>query len=117
MSQFLRNRFASSKESKDTPDSSRSSTPSPNEELRLAPVSKIVGTEEHDKKYHHKPKTRKRRNGFIFFLGGIFGIVVAGFFAQRSDLIELPEFSDLNMESLMDVLPAGFVRDARDLAV
>ncbi|RFU29111.1 hypothetical protein B7463_g7221, partial [Scytalidium lignicola] len=60
-------------------------------------------------------KTSKRRNGFIFVLGGLFGILVAGFFAERTDLIELPEIGELSMDSLMDVLPAGFVRDARDL--
>lgn len=42
---------------------------------------------------------------------------MAGFFAGKSDLIDFPEFGDLRMDSLMDVLPAGFVRDARDLAV
>ncbi len=50
-------------------------------------------------------------------MGGLFGILVAGFFARQSDLIEFPELGDLSMDSLMDVLPAGFVRDARDLAV
>jgi len=87
----------------------RPDTPEAAEEVRLAPVSKIMTNK------HHKPG--KRRNGFIFFLGGLFGIVAAGFFAQKSDLIEFPELADLSMDSLMDVLPAGFVRDARDLAV
>jgi hypothetical protein len=64
---------------------------------------------------HHK--SRKRRNGFVFFLGGLFGIMAAGFFANKSDLIEFPEFAELSMDSIMDVLPAGFVRDAKDLAV
>lgn len=43
---------------------------------------------------------------------------MAGFFAGRNDLIELPEMLEgITMDSLMDVLPAGFVKDARDLAV
>ncbi|RDL33823.1 putative LRO1-a lecithin cholesterol acyltransferase-like protein [Venustampulla echinocandica] len=62
------------------------------------------------------PKYRKRRNGFIFFLGGLFGIMAAGFFANRSDLIDFPEFGDLSMDSLMDILPASFMQDARDMA-
>jgi phospholipid:diacylglycerol acyltransferase len=95
----------------DTPDdTSRESTPPKAEEVRLAPVSKIVGSSK------HKPKSRKRRNSLIFGLGGLFGIVVAGFFAGRSDLIDFPEFSELSMDSLMDVLPASFVKNARDLA-
>lgn len=62
---------------------------------------------------HHK--TRKRRLGFIFLLGSLFGIVAAGFFAKSNDLIDFPEFGDLSMDSLFDVLPAGLVRDMRDL--
>jgi phospholipid:diacylglycerol acyltransferase len=85
------------------------SSPATAEEVRVAPVSKI--------KNHGNGKTRKRRNGLIFFLGGLFGILVAGFFARRNDLIDFPEFSELSMDSLLDVLPAGFVNDARDLAV
>lgn len=80
------------------------------EDVQLAPVSKIDTTSK------HHSKTRKRRNGLIFFLGSLAGIVAAGFFAGQNDLIDFPEFGDLNMESLIDVLPAGFVRDARDLA-
>lgn len=88
----------------------RDESPAKAEEVRLAPVSKIITDT-------NKPKTRKRRNGLIFFLGGIFGLLVAGFFAQRSDLLDFPELGDLSMESLMEILPAGFVSDARDLAV
>jgi phospholipid:diacylglycerol acyltransferase len=89
------------------PSDSREESPAKAEEVVLAPKSKIS----------HHGKTRKRRNGLIFFLGGLFGIVVAGFFAGRSDLIDFPEFSELSMDNLLDVLPAVFVRDARDLAV
>ncbi|KAL2210739.1 LACT-domain-containing protein [Sarocladium strictum] len=62
---------------------------------------------------HHK--TRKRRLGLIFLLGSLFGIVAAGFFAKSNDLIDFPEFGDLSMDSLFDALPAGLVRDMRDL--
>ncbi|ODA83410.1 hypothetical protein RJ55_01924 [Drechmeria coniospora] len=61
------------------------------------------------------PKTRKRRNTFIFLLGSLFGLIAAGFFAKSNDLIDFPEFGDLTMDSLFDVLPAGLVRDMRDL--
>lgn len=83
-------------------------SPAKAEPVELAPVSKI------DKSGEHHPKSRRKRNGFIFFLGGLFGIVAAGFFANKSDLIEFPELGDI---SLMDVLPAGFMKDARELAV
>ncbi|KAF7535322.1 hypothetical protein G7Z17_g13218 [Cylindrodendrum hubeiense] len=63
----------------------------------------------------HSHKTRKRRNTFIFLLGILFGLIAAGFFASSNDLIGLPEFSDISVESLLDVLPAGLVKDMRDL--
>ncbi|KAK2770844.1 phospholipid:diacylglycerol acyltransferase [Colletotrichum kahawae] len=64
---------------------------------------------------HLKPKTRKRRNTAIFLLGSLFGIIAAGFFAKSNDLIDFPELGELSMDSLFDVLPAGLVKDMRDL--
>lgn len=109
MSNLMRKRGAG----KADPKHEREDSPAKAEEVRLAPVSKIVDSTSH--KHAHNGK--KRRNGLVFFLGGLFGILVAGFFAGKSDLIDFPEFSELSMDSLMDVLPAGFVRDAKDLAV
>ncbi len=62
-----------------------------------------------------KPKTHKRRNTFIFMLGGLCGLIAAGFFASSNDLIDFPEFSDLSTDKLIDILPAGLIRDVRDL--
>ncbi|KAK2612124.1 phospholipid:diacylglycerol acyltransferase [Conoideocrella luteorostrata] len=59
--------------------------------------------------------TRKRRNTFIFLLGGLCGLFAAGFFAKSNDLIDFPEIGDLSMDSFFDVLPAGLIRDMRDL--
>ena len=53
----------------------------------------------------------------IFGLGGLFGIVIAAFFAQRHDVINLEGLIDMNLESLFDVIPAGIVKDAKDLTV
>ena len=53
----------------------------------------------------------------IFGLGGLFGIVIAAFFAQRHDVINLEGLIDVNLESLLDVIPAGIVKDAKDLTV
>ena len=69
----------------------------------------------HQNRNEVKPKSRKRRNTFIFLLGSLFGLVAAGFFAQSKDLIYLPEIGELSMESIFEVLPAGFVSDIRDL--
>ena len=62
-------------------------------------------------------KRSKRRQWMIFSLGGLFGIVVAAFFAQRHDVINLEGLIDVNLESLLDVIPAGIVKDAKDLTV
>ena len=72
--------------------------------------------------HHHHPshgatKTRKRRNTFIFLLGSLFGIIAAGLFAKNNDLIYFPELGGLSMDSLLDVLPAGLVKDMTDLVV
>ncbi|KAI1248097.1 hypothetical protein MGN70_010346 [Eutypa lata] len=67
---------------------------------------------------HHRhqtlSKTRKRRNTFIFLLGSLFGILLAGFLANNNELISLPEIGDLSMDSILDVLPAGLAKDMRE---
>ena len=62
-------------------------------------------------------KRSKRKQWFIFGLGGLFGILIAAFFAQRHDVINLEGLLDVNLESLLDVIPAGIVNDAKDLTV
>ena len=84
-------------------------TPEKGEEVRLVPVSKL-------KKLSTAHKS-KRRNGFIFGLGGLFGLIVAAFFANHHDVISLESIMDLNLESVLDVIPAGIIRDAKELTV
>ncbi|KAH6677760.1 Phospholipid:diacylglycerol acyltransferase [Plectosphaerella plurivora] len=69
----------------------------------------------HVVKHIDQPKTRKRRNTLIFFLGSLFGLIAAGFFAKSNDLIDFPEIGELSVDSLLEALPAGFVADIRDL--
>lgn len=97
-----------------------------NEDLALVPVKSITKL---TKQKLHKPKGVKRRFGFIFFLGGLFGLVIAGVFAQKNDLIDLGslaemsgvgELSGLGLDSVegwLNVLPEGFLSDARELKV
>lgn len=63
-----------------------------------------------------QPK-RKRKLGAIFLLGSLVGIIAAGFFAKSNDLIDFPEFGELSVDSFLDTLPAGLVKDVRDLVV
>ncbi|KAI0597147.1 Lecithin:cholesterol acyltransferase [Biscogniauxia sp. FL1348] len=93
----------------DTPSESSSATPAtPRSASPTRSGEKI-------KIIHHESKARKRKNTFIFFLGSLFGIIAAGWMAKSNDLIEFPEFGELNIDSFLDVLPAGFVKDMKDI--
>ncbi|KAL4892113.1 Lecithin:cholesterol acyltransferase-domain-containing protein [Aspergillus ambiguus] len=64
--------------------------------------------------YAKKPS--KRRFGFIFVLGGLFGIFIALFFANQQDVIRLDSWMDLNIDTLMDVIPQGILKDAKEFS-
>lgn len=64
-----------------------------------------------------KHRTSKRRVAYLFGLGCIFGIVIAVYFAGSNDVIDLGYLRSMNLDSLLDVLPAGLVKDAQDLQV
>lgn len=99
------------------PSDTPSDSPTPRDG---SPAPDTPGEPEDDEKItviHQHKKARKRRTTAIFLLGSLFGIVVAGFFASSSDLINLPDIGELSMDSLFDVLPAGLVKDMRDLVV
>ena len=110
----LRRRFFGS------PSPSPSPTPTPpnqenhdfGEDLRLVPTAKL-----HELKKKGAKQSHKRRNSIIFILGGLFGVCVAAFFAQRQEVISFEGILDLNLDSLIDVLPAGVIKDAKDLTV
>jgi phospholipid:diacylglycerol acyltransferase len=68
------------------------------------------------KRYITKPRG-KRRNSFVFLLGGLFGIFIALFFANQNEVISLDALMDLNLDSLIDVIPTGILRDAREITV
>ncbi|CAM1503681.1 Fc.00g012720.m01.CDS01 [Cosmosporella sp. VM-42] len=102
MATTLRRRNVPETKPTDSDDTSREDSPTPQ------PVTHVHVVE-------HVHKTRKRRNTFIFFLGSLFGLVAAGFFASSNDLIEFPEFGAISMDSLLDALPAGLVKDVREI--
>ncbi|KAL9109676.1 MAG: hypothetical protein Q9227_005714 [Pyrenula ochraceoflavens] len=102
----IRRRLVNTFRETPSPAPSRDRTPDPSEEVRI-PVSKL--------KEFTTRKSRKRRNGLIFGLGGLFGIILAVFFANQQDVIKLEGLMELNLDSLLDVLPAGVVKDAKDI--
>ncbi|KAL1988133.1 hypothetical protein VTN96DRAFT_663 [Rasamsonia emersonii] len=78
----------------------------PDEKPSLSPFVRL-------KRCLAKPRG-KRRNSFIFLLGGLFGIFVALFFANQNEVISLDALMDLNLDALIDVIPQGILRDAKE---
>jgi phospholipid:diacylglycerol acyltransferase len=76
--------------------------------LRVVPADKLETLK--------KPKN-KRKNFWIFTLGGVFGLFVAAFFAQSNDMIDLSGLENMNLDNLRDILPAAFIRDAAQMQV
>ena len=80
------------------------------------PAAKLEALNAHATKKHSLWGS-KRRNAWVFGLGGLFGLVVAGFFAQSRDMIDLSHLADVNLDSLSDILPAGLMHEARAMQV
>ncbi|KAF1809380.1 LACT-domain-containing protein [Eremomyces bilateralis CBS 781.70] len=99
---------------KDSPassnDPSRDSSPAVGEEM-------LFLSEKKPEKSHHLTRTpgTRRRNAWIFFLGGLFGLALAAFFARSNDMLDIRALTDINLDSIFDVLPAALLRDAQDL--
>ena len=71
-----------------------------------------------------KPKKvagAKRRHFWMFTLGGIVGVVLAGIFAGKSGgfdrLVTFAGLEGMSLDSFIDILPAGLIRDVQDLQV
>ena len=100
-----------------SPSPSPSPAPTPNPENNIGEDLRLVSSAKLDKLKHGASKGNKRRISIFFALGGLFGVFIAGFFAQQQDVINFEGLLDLNLESLIDVIPAGIVKDAKDLTV
>lgn len=59
-------------------------------------------------------KTKKRSLGLTFAIGGIAGLLLAGFAAKNQDMQFI---SDLRLDSLIDVIPAGILKEATEISV
>lgn len=113
----------------DTPDStpsiSRESSPAPaaqdgkDGEYKVVPKETVEKLKQEVKSVRRSGK--KRRNAWMFALGGLFGVILAGFFATSNggldNLIEMAGIKDMNLDSLLDVLPAGVIKDVQELQV
>lgn len=116
---FLRRRFGGSGGSHDddSPDVSGASTPLPTTPDPDRPANLRVITAEKLQTLQKRRKNGKRKNFWIFGLGGLFGVLAAAFFAGSNDMIDLSSLEGMNLESLYEALPAGFLKDAQQLQV
>lgn len=108
-----------------TPPSSRDISPAPGHrgsdggDYKVVPRQKLERLRSDVKIL--KRKGTKRRAAWIFALGGVFGIFAAGFFASSNGSldrwVELAGMKDMNLDSLLDILPSGVIRDVQELQV
>lgn len=110
---FLRRRFGGGAVT-DSPDE-LSREPSPGADGKRPANLRVITAEQ--LQTLKKGKHVKRRNAWIFGLGGVFGLIVAGFFASSNDMIDLKSLQDVNLESIMEALPANFIKSAQQMQV
>lgn len=53
----------------------------------------------------------------IFSIGGLFGVILAGLAYRNQDLMSLDVLGDISLESILDVLPPGIIKEASDIRV
>jgi phospholipid:diacylglycerol acyltransferase len=109
---FLRRRFGGESSTEPSREPSPSATPT-----SARPANLRVVTAEQLHTLKKKGKRGKRKNAWVFGLGGVFGLVLAAFFAGSNDYIDLKSLEGMNLDTLMDALPANFVRSAQQLQV
>jgi len=61
-----------------------------------------------------RKKTKKRSLGLTFFIGGIAGLLLAGFAAKNQDSMQF--ISELRLDALVDVIPAGILKEASEIS-
>ncbi|KAF2720129.1 LACT-domain-containing protein [Polychaeton citri CBS 116435] len=105
-----------------TPESSRDPSPAPaapspkgdGEDYRIVSAKRLERLNSKGKQ-----KSTRNRNAWVFVLGGLAGIILAGFFAKDTttvrDLVDLAGLRDMNLDSFLDVLPAGLIKDVQDM--
>lgn len=118
----LRRRIFGSGGNDESSDSSREHSPAPAPKEAGGEAYRVIPKEKLEKlKKNVKHKGGKKRNAWVFGLGSLFGLFLAGYFASSNGsldkLVTMAGLEDLNLDTVLDVLPAGLIRDVRDLQV
>ena len=117
---FLRRRFGGGGGGDDseisTPELSREPSPGPDGKFKRPANLRLI-TAEQLQTLKKRGQHKKRRNFWVFGLGGIFGLLLAGFFASSNDMIDLSSLEGVNLESIMEALPDNFVKSAQQMQV
>jgi phospholipid:diacylglycerol acyltransferase len=80
------------------------------------PVVEESPAEKSVEKKHEPPQKRKKRSlGLTFAIGGVVGLLLAGL-AKNRDMVSLELIQDLKLDSIIDVIPAGILKEASDLS-
>lgn len=66
---------------------------------------------------YYRPRTSKRWTIAIFTIGGIAGVLGAGFFFGGNPNFNLDSLPELRFDALADVIPAGILKEATDISV
>lgn len=119
MSELRRRVFGAFDSGDSTPISSRDASPAPDQ--KDGGEYKVIPKKKFEKLREVRRSGNKRRTAWIFALGGVFGIFIAGFFASNTGhldrLVDMAGFKEMNIDSLFDVLPAGLIKDVQDIQV
>jgi phospholipid:diacylglycerol acyltransferase len=115
----LRRRFGRSRprepseQLEDPPDTGTGSQTPDSDQVTVVPAKHLHSLREENKRV----KGRKRKYAWTFSLGGLFGLLLAGFLASNNDLIDIAALADINIDQIKDILPAGFLHEAKALQV
>jgi phospholipid:diacylglycerol acyltransferase len=86
----------------------------PGEHVKVVPADKL-------EKIRPRVKGRKRRNAWVFALGALVGVIAAGLVASSNGglekLVDMVGLEELNLDTVLDVLPMGFIKDMQRIQV
>jgi hypothetical protein len=68
------------------------------------------------KRHAHSKKQKKRSTWLTFTIGGLAGLLLAGAAAKNQDMVRLELLRDLSLDSIIDVIPAGILKEASDIS-